>query len=810
MTAAIGEQHPTSGAFAPLAETAWAKARWPAGAKRQPGGSCLFAVWSGAATKIVLEIYHAALSEPATFDYDLARGDDGVWRAELALVPAGTLYGFRAFGPNWPFDPAWRRGNSAAGFVCDVDAAGNRFNPNKLLFDPYARELSHDPVTPDIRALGDDGGMYGTGGTDVNFAHVYVGALSGGAPIDRRQVDTGPRAPKGVIIDDATSFGKKPRLNPADAIIYEAHVRGLTAHPSASRLRTLVGELGGFGEVVDIPAALRGTYAGAALMAPYLKALGYTAIELLPVHESSNDDNPSDRPGGNFWGYMTYGYFAPDRRYAADKSPGGPTREWKSMVRAFHAAGIEVYLDVVFNHTGEGGVWDSTRACAEVLCFRGLDNAAYYALSPSDRTAYWESTGCGNNFACGEPVVHALVLESLAYWCDEMGVDGFRFDLAPVLGRDAAAHYGFNPHARLLVEIADLAEKRDVEVIAEAWDTGGGGYQVGNFPDRWGEWNGRWRDAVRRFLKGSLDGGLSPAEALHGDYLHFADQGGPARSVNFVCAHDGFTLADLVSYDEKNNHVGWPFGPSDGGCDSNDSWGSGFVPPESGCPDVHAFRRQRFRNFWAFQYVCRGVPMTVYGDELSRTQNGNNNPYNIDSVATWNNYDMIATRTPHRVPTGALGEPYHDNFGEQSSPVGRNSLFLFAMYLTRLRKESRALRQGTYDMGMLYTLPDGAVGYESRQHRAFCVRIDGSAVGDQDFLVLINMQTEEERFVMPTPDAGTVWRRLVDTAHWAEEHNGNAWALQDAVAIEREYHVKACSIVILRAYESCVPSGKMT
>ena len=799
MVRPVGDYHPEKGKLAPVDLSQWATGQWPLGARCRSDGACEFAVYSGPAEKVVLEIYRSALDEDASQDYDLARGADGVWRGVVAAVPAGTFYGFRAWGPNWHFDPEWKRGNSAAGFVCDVDAAGNRFNPNKLLYDPYARELSHDKMGPAIAALGDDGGMYGTGGTNINMSHVYAGTLTAGRPVDRRQVDTGRRAPKAVVVMDRTSFGKKPVLAAVEATVYEAHVRGLTAHPSASRLTKILRGLTGFERVVDVPPKLRGTYAGAALMAPYLQALGYTAIELLPVHETCNDDNPDDRPGGNFWGYMTYGYFAPDRHYAADKTLGGPTREFKEMVRAFHEAGIEVYLDVVFNHTGEGGLWDSTRAAAEIVSFRGLDNAVYYALAPGDPTAYWESTGCGNNLNASHPVVRTLVLDSLKYWLDEMGVDGFRFDLAPALGREAALSYGFNPSARLLVEIADLAQSRNVEVIAEAWDTAGGGYQVGNFPDRWSEWNGRWRDAVRRFMKGSLDGGIAPPEALHGDYLHFADQGGPERSVNFICAHDGFTLADLVSYDEKNNGVGWPFGPSDGGNDSNDSWSSGWVPQGSGCPDVKAFRRQRFRNFWAFQFMSRGVPMTVYGDEFARTQNGNNNPYNIDSVATWNNYDMIATRAPHRVPTGAAGEPYHDNFGVQAGPSGTSSLFAYARYLATMRRQSRALRQSNYDMSITYSLPDASPGYESTRHRAFRVRIDGSAVGDRDYLVLINMEVDEVLFLVETPDAGTVWKRIVDTAYWAEAETDNVWPIEHATVIDQEYGVKACSIVILKA-----------
>ncbi len=795
----IGTKHPAKGKHAPVDEASWGDADWPLGARVLPDGSTTFAVYSGAGEAVFLELYDEALGSAASFDYAMAKGKDGSFRARVSGVGHGTLYGFRAFGPNWRYDAAWTRG-SMTGFVADVDGAGNRFNPNKLLHDPYARELSHDKITPAILALGDDGGMYGTGGRDISPTQVYSGALTGGKPVDRRLVDTGARAPKSVVVVDGTDFGRKPALPPEDSIIYEAHVRGFTAHPSSSRLSKILHRVPGFEGVADVPKEERGTYAGAARMAPYLKALGYSAVELLPVHECANDDNPDDRPGGNFWGYMSYGYFAPDRRYSSDKTSGGPTREFKAMVKAFHDAGIEVYLDVVFNHTGEGGLWDATGASAETLSFRGLDNAAYYALVPDDRRRYWESTGCGNNLNAGNRAVRSLILDSLAYWLDDMGVDGFRFDLAPALGRVQSRAFGFDPRADALVAIADLAQSRNAEVIAEAWDTAGGGYQVGNFPDRWAEWNGRYRDTVRRFMKGSTAGPISPADALHGDWLHFQDQGGPERSVNFVTAHDGFTLADLVSYNAKRNEGPWPFGPSDGGAADNDSWDSAWVPEATGCPDVQAFRRQRFRNFIAFQMLSRGVPMTVYGDEFARTQNGNNNPYNIDSVATWNNYDMIATDAPHRAPTGVPGSSYHDNFGVDSKPDGVNSVFLFVKRLVGLRASSEALRQGNYDMGMSYSHPDGSPGYDSNEDAAFAVRIDGSSVGDRDYLVLVNMTYGERRFELEQPDRGTVWKRLVDTAFWAEAESDNAWDPGRAKTIEWNYMVKACSIVILASF----------
>ena len=341
------------------------------------------------------------MGEAARFEYWLERGADHVWRARLESVPHGTLYAFRCWGPNWPLSPEWQRGNSASGFISDVDADGNRFNPNKLLFDPYARELSHDRETPAMKeSFHHNAGMYGTG------PDLYAGIENRHSPVVRRTFDTGPWAPKSVVVQDRTDTGTKPRIQQKDAAIYEAHVRGFTRHSSSTRLTSILNGISGFEDVANVPDNLRGTYAGAAFMAGYLKALGYTTVEFLPVHEFANDLNPEGSPGwdraidepphGNYWGYMTYGFFAPDTRYAHDRSPGGPTREFKKMVKAFHDEGIEVYLDVVYNHTGEGGLWDGQVDTAELLFLRGLDNAEYYALTGGNQF-YWDSTGCGNN-----------------------------------------------------------------------------------------------------------------------------------------------------------------------------------------------------------------------------------------------------------------------------------------------------------------------------------------------------------------------------------------------------------------------------
>lgn len=788
----LGFAHPEEGPFAPVSASDWECAEFRLGAEID-GQTASFAVYSRHASRVLLEIYDIGMGRPARHDYWMAKGKDDVWRARLGAVPAGTLYGYRCWGPNWEFSSDWRRGNSNAGFIADVDAAGNRFNPNKLLLDPYGREFSHDRETPEMKEHdGHHAGMYGSG------PGIYRGVDDRYAPVVRRELDTGRWAPKAVLVHDETPTGAKPNVLQKDAIIYETHVRGLTRHPSSTRLSSILNGISGCETVADVPENLRGTYAGAATMAKYLKALGCTAVELLPVHEFANDLNPEGAPGwdrdvdepphGNYWGYMTYGFFAPDVRYAYDKRPGGPTREFKRMVKAFHDEGIEVYLDVVFNHTGEGGLWDETGDTAELLFLRGLDNADYYTLTPGNRY-YWDSTGCGNNLDAGKEVVRALIMDSLVYWSKEMGVDGFRFDLATVLGR-GGQDFHFEQGSPLLRDIASMAEREGIEIIAEAWDLSG--YHVGDFPRGWAEWNGIYRDSVRRFLKG--DGNTQAfISAVNGDYDHFNDQGGPHKSINFVTAHDGFTLLDLVSYNGKNNGVTWPFGPSDGGTDDNLSWDSG---------GDHALRRQRLRNFLAVLFLSRGIPMVLGGDEFGRTQNGNNNPYKIDSIAMWQNYDMIATPAPNAVLTGGSGS-YHDNYGRDGSPTGANGLFLYQKFLVGLRRAHPCLRQDRFadfdldsgnDVTYWFKKPDGLSDLGDGD-RCLHWRLDGSAIGDVDFLACLNMESHGVDFAIPPSRAGRQWRRLVDTATWAEAH-GNFWSDGEMDAVEGAYGVHPWSLAV--------------
>ena len=799
--AKLGYNYPENGTYSPVDQENWGTGTFSLGANIDSDGNGTFAVYSKNAEKMLLEIYNNAYGEDAAYDYWMVKGSNNIWRAKVKGIPNGTLYAFRAWGPNWEYSEEWDRGSSSAGFVKDYDNNGNRFNPNKVLFDPYAKEISHDKSHPDVLAMvvgatGSDGQanpsvIYSTGGTNK---------VNGEAS---RNFDTGKYAPKAVVIVDKTDFGTKPKIPQEKAIIYEAHVRGITKHASSANLEDILKGIEGFEAVKNIPTEYQGTYKGAAMLAPYLKALGVNTIELLPVHESDNDCNPDDNPGGNYWAYMTYGYFAPDRRYSYDKSLGGPTKEFKEMVKAFHDAGMEVYLDVVFNHSGEGGPWYKDQGefdTAELTFMRGLDNSSWYCI-PSDNAGnaggYWESTGCGNNLQCDNPMVRQMILDSLAYWIDVMGVDGYRFDLAPVIGREKSNdEWVFNQSADTIREIADLGKNEDAEMIAEAWDCQWpGGYQVGNFPDGWGEWNGRYRDAIRSYV-GTGNWNESVGDFIYGDKANFKDQGGPHKSVNFVVAHDGFTLADLSSGygtagEGYNKSLTWPFGPSDGG--NGDGAPSGFLGSFSTDTEKTAAKRQTNRNYIAIQMMSRGVPMIVWGDEFSRTQNGNNNPYNIDSVATWSNYNMINTSSPHLVATGGGGE-YHNNFGTFGNDSNVNGNFMFMKNMLNLKANEPALNQKDYtSVGYEYSSPNDYQG-------ATMIHIKGSKVaGGSDYVLCMNMTGGEVQFTLPAATTGKTWVRIADTQSYFES-KCNFWnpATIESTEISGSYGVAGWSVVILK------------
>ena len=797
---AVGTNHPSTGAYSPVGASTWGTATWGLGSTftAGPGSTLQVGVYSANAASVVLEIYLQDTGADAAYDYAMVKGADNIWRAAVANAPAYTLYAFRAWGPNWPFTSSWSRGNSSAGFVSDCDTSGNRFNPNKVLFDPYTRELSHNTSSPAMLAAGDSYAMYTSGGANVSSTQTYKGPLSGGVSIDCRNVDTGHWAPKAVAFEDATSTGAKPGLAQKDAIIYETHLKGLTAHPSSVNLTTLLSAYSGFQDAANVPDNLRGTYAGAAFMAGYLKDLGFNTVEFLPVHETDNATDPTNAPtssGGGYWAYYTYGFFAPDRRYSSNPSLGGPTAEFKAMVAAFHKAGIEVYLDVVYNHSGEGGVWDtSTADQAEITFLRGLDNASYYTLVSGSAQFYWVSTGVGTNINGGSAPVQRLVTDSLAYWSTAMGVDGFRFDEAVELGRNGSA--GFSSTSPLLTSIASLAHSSGFKIIAEPWDGNDGG-EIGNFPAGWACWNGNYRDSVRLYMTGNVTGyvnsagDLGYADAFSGDPTKMTAEGGPQMSVNMLVCHDGFNMTDLVSYGTPPSSTSllWPFGPEqDGGADNSSSWG--------GNPTL---RRQAIRDFWTYQVLSRGLPMMVWGDEFGRTVNGNNNSYNIDSVATWNNYNMIATNSPDTVPTGdttggTMG--YDNDLGTFSGSLNGN--FAFLQYLLHLRASHPAFRQGDFSESITFSNSDGSSGFSQTTTPSMQIYVHGSQVGDDDFLVLSNMATVPVTYSLPAAPAGTHWARLIDTSS-ASESAANSWAETAAATVNGTLAVAGQSITVLEA-----------
>jgi isoamylase len=686
-----------------------------------------FRVRSERATRLEVWVYNAAQGEAERARYVLQNEGGGRWAVRVPVAElrqkgvTGTIfYGYRAWGPNWAFDAGWQPG-SQAGFVADVNGQGDRFNPNKLLFDPYGFELSHDPVNP----ANADGTIYGTGPT-------------------HRLKDSGSKAPKSIVLDSiGGDFGAKPTRALKDEIVYEVHARGLTrADPS-------------------VPAAERGTYAGAARKAAYLKSLGVTAVEFLPVQETDNDANDvtASTVGDNYWGYMTLNYFSPDRRYAADKSPGGPTREFRAMVKAFHEQGLKVYVDVVYNHTAEGGTWDGTGQTTSLFSMRGLDNAHYYELS-NNPAFYFDNTGIGANFNTTTGIAVDLVIDSLSYWKDALGLDGFRFDLASVLGnRCFAGCFEFdklNPSNSLNRATNELPVRpagggAGVDLIAEPWAIGAGTYRVGDFPAGWAEWNGAYRDTFRKDQNQLGLAAVTPGELatrFAGSSDLYADDGRkPWHSVNFIVAHDGFTLRDLYAYNGKNNLQPWPFGPSDGGEDHNVSWNQGG--------DV-ALQRQAARNGLALLMLSAGVPMITGGDEMYRTQFGNNNVYNLDSDKNWLDWSAASTNAnflafARRLMNFRLAHPALRPANFLTGAVGPSGL-----------KDVTWLNAGGGEAA-------GAYMNDVNNH-FLAYRLDGAKAGDPaaSLYVAYNGWSGVVTATLPPPRAGKAWYRVSDTASWME------------------------------------------
>jgi isoamylase len=550
-----------------------------------PGSPYPFgATWDGEGVNFALFSEHASTVDICLFDQPgdaaetvrvrLPERTDRIWHGYLPDVRPGQLYGYRVHGPYAPAD-------------------GHRFNPAKLLIDPYAKALSGD-----VRW------------NDAVFGYV-IGDAARDLSLDSR--DSAAAVPKGVVIDTAFTWGddRPPRTPWNRTVIYECHVKGMTArHP-------------------DVPAHLRGTYLGLATdpIIDHLRGLHITAVELMPVHHFVSERALVDRGLTNYWGYNSIAFFAPDVRYATG-ALGQQVTEFKSMVKRLHRAGLEVILDVVYNHTAEGDELGPT------LSLRGVDNVSYYRLASEQMRHYVDFTGCGNSLNMLHPRTLQLIMDSLRYWVSEMHVDGFRFDLASALAREL---YQVNRLGRFFDIIKQDPVLSRVKLIAEPWDLGEGGYQVGNFPVGWTEWNGKYRDTVRRFWRGDPGQLADLGYRLSGSSDLYESDRTPYASINFVTCHDGFTLRDLVSYDQKHNEANGEDNRDGNDANWSSNWGAEGPSDDPGICDL---RDRMMRNFLATLAFSQGVPMLSHGDELGRTQHGNNNAYCQDNELSWVNWDL--------------------------------------------------------------------------------------------------------------------------------------------------------------------------
>ena len=626
---------------------------------------------------------------------ELTEVDGYVWHGFVPTIQPGQRYGFRVHGP---FDPP----------------NGHRCNPAKLLLDPYAKAI--DGQIDGDRSL---------------FSYEL------GDPLEFNESDSLGHTMLSVVINPFFDWGhdRPPRHEYHNTVIYEAHVRGLsTTHP-------------------EVPDHIRGTYAaiGHQAIIDHLVGLGVTAIELMPVHQFVQDTALADQGLSNYWGYNTIGFLAPHAAYAATGSRGQQVSEFKAMVKALHEANIEVILDVVYNHTAEGNENGPT------IAFRGIDNAAYYRLVDDDKSHYYDTTGTGNSLLMRNPHVLQLIMDSLRYWVNEMHVDGFRFDLAATLARQ------FHEVDRLSA-FFDIIQQdpviSQVKLIAEPWDLGDGGYQVGNFPPLWTEWNGKYRDTVRDFWRGEAASLGEFASRLTGSSdLYAASARRPIASINFVVAHDGFTLRDLVSYNDKHNDANGEANRD--GESHNRSWNCG-VEGGSDNDDINALRRQQQRNFLTTLLLSQGVPMIAHGDEVGRTQHGNNNAYCQDNELAW--IDWLLTQD-------------------------ERELLAFTSDLVSLRKQHAVFRRrrffagdaahgGKSELGDIeWFSSDGTemdeLDWRNGYARTLMVFLNGQAIPepdprgqrtvDSDFLLLFNAHSAPVDFALPPAQYGTAWRTRLDT-----------------------------------------------
>ncbi|GAA4955661.1 glycogen debranching protein GlgX [Actinoplanes utahensis] len=670
----------------------WPGSSYPLGASYDGTGTN-FAVFSEVADRVELCLFDDAGMETR---HRLCSVDGFVWHGYLPGVGAGTRYGYRVDGPYEP-------------------AAGLRCNPSKLLLDPYARAIQGD--------IDWDESLFG-----YRF----------GDPDSRNELDSGRHMMKSVVINPYFDWrnDRPPRIPYHQTVIYEAHVKGLTQlHPK-------------------VPQHLRGTYAGLGhpAMIEHLSQLGVTAVELMPVHQFAQDHHLIERGLRNYWGYNSIGFFAPHNAYAAWGQRGEQVQEFRAMVRELHAAGIEVILDVVYNHTAEGNHMGPT------LSFRGLDNGAYYRLVDDEPCYYMDTTGTGNSLLMRNPHTLQMIMDSLRYWVTDMHVDGFRFDLAATLARQFHEVDKLSAFFDLIQQDPIVSQ---VKLIAEPWDIGDGGYQVGNFPPAWTEWNGKFRDTVRDFWRGEPATLADFTSRLTGSADLYQDDGRrPVASINFVTAHDGFTLHDLVSYNTKHNEANGE--DNNDGESHNRSWNCGAEGPTDD-PEILALRGRQQRNMLVTLMLSQGVPMLLAGDEFGRTQGGNNNAYCQDNEISWIDWSLAESQAPLLAFTQRLimlqrkhpvfrrrrflrGEPVH-NAGEALPDIA---------WLT-LDGTEMAEQHWDVDHARTVTMFLNGEAITEQGPR-------GQRIRDDSFLVMFNAHHEPLRFAAPDPGYGKEWITEVDTA----------------------------------------------
>ncbi len=683
----------------------WPGHAYPLGATYDGAGTN-FAIFSEAAETVELSLFTARGKETRI---PLTEVDGFVWHGYLPGVEPGQRYGYRIHGPHDPHQ-------------------GQRCNPNKLLVDPYSKAVD-GPVAWDEAVFGYR--------FDDNTA--------------RNDVDSAPFVPKSVVVNPFFDWGsdRPPKRPYNESVIYEAHVKGLTInHP-------------------DIPEQLRGTYTGLAhpVMIEHLKNLGVTAVELMPCHEFLNDHHLQEKGLANYWGYNTIAFMAPHHAYAAAGSrPGAQVQEFKGMVRDLHDAGIEVILDVVYNHTAEGNHMGPT------LSMRGIDNHAYYRVVENDQQYYMDYTGTGNSLNVRHPHTLQLIMDSLRYWITEMHVDGFRFDLASTLARE---FYDVDRLSTFFDLVQQDPVVSQVKLIAEPWDVGPGGYQVGNFPPLWTEWNGKYRDTVRDFWRGEPGTLGEFAARLTGSSDLYQDDGRrPYASINFVTCHDGFTLNDLVSYNDKHNEANGE--DNNDGESHNRSWNCGVEGPTDD-EAVLDLRARQQRNIIATMLISQGVPMLLHGDELGRTQQGNNNVYCQDSDIAWVDWSLAGKNAPLIGFTAGMVALRH------AHPVFRRRRFFAGKPIGPRRRSDAATVSGADRHAALPDIawfsPSGQEMTEQDWDSGFgkCVTVflngdaiydvdpRGERVTDDSFAIALNAHHEHIDLALPGPEYGSRWAVVVDT-----------------------------------------------